>query len=236
MQGPEAAHFALRFANVRFLQNAKPLLDGVSFTVGAGGASVILGPNGAGKTLLLRLAGGLLTPTAGTVRWDNEPTRELMLQRPVLLRRSVRANIAFPLRVRGTPRAERAHLVARALSRTRLSALAARPARTLSAGEQQRLALARALVSVPRVLLLDEPASALDPGAVKLFESAIETLRADGVKIVMTTHDLAQARRLASEVLFLHRGRLLEQTPAAQFFDAPQSEAARKFLNGELLA
>jgi tungstate transport system ATP-binding protein len=133
-------------------------------------------------------------------------------------------------------RAERRERVARALAATRLAAHAERPARTLSVGEQQRVAMACAWALEPEVLLLDEPAAALDPSATRELENAICAMRDEGRKIVMSTHDLAQARRLASEVLFLHGGRLLEQTPAAEFFASPRSDPARRFLAGELLA
>jgi tungstate transport system ATP-binding protein len=121
------------------------------------------------------------------------------------------------------------------LAATGLDGLAHRGARQLSVGEQQRLALARAWALRPQVLLLDEPAASLDPGASRALESAIRAIREDGTKIVMTTHDMAQARRMANEVLFLHRGRLLEQTPAVKFFESPASAEATAFLRGELL-
>lgn len=230
----------LHFERVCFERGGRMLLQDVSFRVEHGPTSVILGPNGAGKTLVLRLACGLLTPGSGSVRWAGgaKAAREstaLVFQRPLLLRRSVRANIDFVQRVRGVPRRQRARRTQEMLEYSGLLSKAGRPARTLSAGEAQRLALARASALLPRVLLLDEPAGALDPGAGKLLENNILALQKDGVKIVMTTHDLGQARRLAGEVLFIHGGRLLEQSPAAQFFERPQSEAADKFLRGEIV-
>lgn len=216
-------------------------LDGVSFSLGAGPTSVILGPNGAGKSMTLRIANGLVAPSAGTVRWSGPggeraaERRALVFQRPVLLRRSVAANVHYALRVRGVPRQERLERTERVLAATGLVAYAARRARTLSVGEQQRLAIARAWSLEPEVLFLDEPAASLDPGASRALESAIRAIRAEGTKIVLTTHDLGQARRLADEVLFLHRGRLLEQTPAEAFFREPSTVEARKFLQGEIL-
>jgi tungstate transport system ATP-binding protein len=224
----------LRFERVRFAAGERELLHDVSFTLTASGISVLLGPNGAGKSLVLRLAAGLLSPSGGSVRAG--VANALVLQRPVLLRRSVAANVSYPLALRGLPRAAREERVARALEATRLSAHAQRPARTLSVGEQQRVALAAAWAREPELLLLDEPAAALDPSATLALERAVYAIRDAGVKVAMSTHDLAQAKRLASEVLFVHEGRLLEQTPAAQFFSSPRSEAARRFLAGELLA
>jgi tungstate transport system ATP-binding protein len=214
-------------------------LHQISCRLEAGSLSVLLGPNGAGKSLCLRLAAGLLRAAEGSVRWHGPHpaagSTAIVLQRPVLLRRSVRANLAYPLRLQGVPREEAEERIARVLSATRLSELAERPARRLSVGEQQRVALAQAWVRQPAVLLLDEPAAALDPGATGALEAAVQALRADDVKVVMSTHDLGQARRMADEVLFLHRGRLLEQTPAASFFEEPRSPEGRKFLAGEIL-
>lgn len=236
-----ASILPLAFESVRFAAGERTLLHGLDFRCTAGGISVLLGPNGAGKSLVLRLASGLLAPSSGAVRWlgagaaNPADAHAIVLQRPVLLRRSVAANVDYPLALRGVPRTERALRVARALRATRLDAHAQRPARTLSVGEQQRVAMACAWAREPEVLLLDEPAAALDPSATRELERAICAMRDEGRKIVMSTHDLAQAKRLASEVLFVHAGRLLEQTPAAEFFAGPRSEAARRFLAGELL-
>jgi len=217
------------------------LIDRVSLAIEAGSRTVILGPNGAGKTLLLRLCHGLIGPSAGTIRWaepDPQARRRaqaLVFQRPVLLRRSALANVTYALAVAGVPRRARRPRAQAALERVGLAALAARPARVLSGGEQQRLALARAWALAPKVLFLDEPTANLDPAATRAIEAAIRAMHADGVKIVMTTHDLAQARRLADEVVFLHRGRLIEHSPAEVFFRQPQSPQAQAFVAGELL-
>jgi tungstate transport system ATP-binding protein len=158
----------------------------------------------------------------------------MVFQRPVLLRRSAEANIRYVLALRGVPWARRRPLALAALERFGLAHLAARPARVLSGGEQQRLALARAWAAEPDVLFLDEPTSQLDPSATLAVETAVEAFHGAGTKVVMTTHDLGQARRLADEVLFLSRGRLVEHAPAAAFFQAPASPEARAFLAGEL--
>lgn len=217
------------------------LLDDVSAIFEPGVRTVVLGPNGAGKSLLLRLCHGLVKPTTGSLRWGvTQPTRvrraqAMVFQRPVLLRRSAAANIDFALRVRGVPRPERRRRTIDALASAGLGAHARRPARVLSSGEQQRLALARAWALEPEVLFLDEPTANLDPAATRSVEEIIAAIHHSGTKVVMTTHDLGQAHRQADEVMFLHKGRRVEQTPAGEFFDRPRSEEARAFLAGELL-
>lgn len=209
------------------------LLDQVSFTLPQGGITAIIGPNGAGKTLTLRLCQGLITPNLGRVVWThNAPMRRAMVfQHPVMLRRSVRANIEHTVRAIGgdTKRIDAA------LSRFALTTLANRPARLLSGGEQQRLAIARAWAQAPELLLLDEPSSQLDPGQTRDIEMLIQQLAADGITILMTTHDLGQARRLAKRILFFNRGRLIEDNTAGSFFTAPATQEAQTFLTGELL-
>jgi tungstate transport system ATP-binding protein len=216
------------------------LLDTISLELRRGPRSVILGPNGAGKSLLLRICHGLLAPTSGRVRWRGvaqRPERQqaMLFQRPVLLRRSVAANISYALALHGVPRAERSERVREVLELTHLDAVASRPARVLSGGEQQRLALARIWALSPEVIFLDEPTASLDPAATRTIERLIEKIHAAGAKVVLTTQDLAQARRLADEVLFLHKGRLVEVAPAELFFESPRSAEAQAFLRGELL-
>lgn len=225
---------------LRYAVNGKVLLHDLSFVLEAGRRTVLLGPNGAGKTLTLRLCHGLLLPTSGSLRWSGDaaarPGRQAMVfQRPVMLRRSVAANIRVALALAGIPREVRGEHTRWALERTGLSDLAHRAARQLSGGEQQRLALARAWATRPEVLFLDEPTANLDPAATRAIEELIQAIHESGTKIVMTTHDLGQARRLADEIFFLCRGHLLEQGPADAFFDTPRSAEAQAFLKGELL-
>ena len=195
----------------------------------------------AGKSLLLRLCHGLLQPSAGTITWAGaapETARRcqaMVFQRPVLLRRSTAANITYVLRLQGIPRRQRRAMVTETLEQAGLLPLAARPARVLSGGEQQRLALARAWALKPQVLFLDEPTASLDPAATRAVEALLDRIHHTGTKIIMTTHDLGQARRLADEVLFLHHGRLVEYAPATAFFSNPQSKEAAAFLEGKLL-
>jgi len=251
--------FPLALTGVGFRAKGLNLLRGITCTLEAGPRTVILGPNGAGKSLLLRLCHGLIPASSGEIAWrgtgGNAPARSqatraparaqatrapartqaMVFQRPIMLRRSVAANVGYALSLAGVPRRERAALVDEVLAKTGLRPLADRSARVLSFGEQQKLALARAWVLQPQVLFLDEPTASLDPSATHAFEEIIADIRASGCKIIMTTHDLGQARRIADEVLFLNRGRLLEHAPADAFFSRPASPEAAAFLRGELL-
>jgi tungstate transport system ATP-binding protein len=216
------------------------ILSDVTLSIAAGRPTLIIGPNGAGKSVLLRLLHGLLTPSEGTIRWGDPSgaarrRQAMVFQRPVLLRRSALANVLYPLRLVGIPAQQRADRAEQALRLVGLAALADRPARRLSGGEQQRLALARAAATGPEVLFLDEPCASLDPGATRTVEEIIARLAAQGTKIVMTSHDLGQARRLAGDVVFLHGGRVVEHTPATAFFAGPASPEAAAFLRGDLL-
>jgi tungstate transport system ATP-binding protein len=241
---PRAAHplMPLVVRGLSYAAGGKRILDEVSFEIRDGARTVILGPNGAGKSVLLRICHGLLAPSSGEVLWAGRKPAEtrrrqgMVFQRPVLLRRSVAGNLLHALRVRGVPKRLRDTLVDEALQASGLAPMARQSARTLSGGEQQRLAVARAWVLKPDVLLLDEPSSNLDPEATRAIEELILAVEADGTRIVMTTHDIGQARRLANEVLFLHRGRLLEHAPAERFFTAPGDSAAARFIAGALLA
>jgi tungstate transport system ATP-binding protein len=229
----------LDLLGVGYAPDGTPLLADLTLSIPAGRRLMVMGPNGAGKSLFLRLCHGLIEPTSGQRRWacgtPRTQAQAMVFQRPVLLRRSVAANLAYPLSLMGLSRAQRLATVTRTLDRFGLSALADRPARLLSGGEQQRLALARAWAMQPQVLFLDEPTSALDPSATRIIEEMIVDFSAEGITIVMTTHDLGQARRLAQDVAFLHRGRLAEHGPAETFFHAPATREARAFLAGDLI-
>ncbi|HET7410380.1 MAG TPA: ATP-binding cassette domain-containing protein [Paracoccaceae bacterium] len=227
------------FEDVTLTVGGRALLDRLSFELRPGGVTALVGPNGAGKSLSLRVLAGLIRPTSGHVRFAEKPpsAREMALvfQKPVLLRRSVRANLDHALATYGVPRRERPGRIAGLLRQTDLAGLADAPARRLSGGEQQRLAMARALAAGPRFLLLDEPTASLDPQATAMIEELVRRAAADGVKVLMVTHDREQAARLAGDVLFLNRGRLVEAAPARRFFEAPASREARAYLEGDLL-
>ncbi len=228
----------VQFERVSYATGAVRILADVDLALKDGGPTMLMGPNGSGKTTLLKLANGLLMPTAGQVTFDGTPhappgSRAIVFQKPVMLRRTVAANIAFALAAAGKPNSEAQ--VFRLLELAHIAPLADRPARRLSGGEQQRLALARALARSPQVLFLDEPTASLDPSSTKLVEEIITHVASSGVKIVMSTHDLGQARRLAREVVFLAKGRVIEHAAADRFFTEPATQEARRFLAGDLV-
>ena len=244
MTGPQPSEkegiLPLVLENVMFGDNGRRLLDDISLSLEAGPLSVILGANGAGKSLLLRLCHGLIAPTAGSLSWRGplgpEASRHqaMVFQRPVMLRRSVRANLAYALKARHVPRRRRPGDIEAALAEARLAHVAGQPALSLSGGEQQRLALARAWVVHSQVVFLDEPTANLDPAGTKIFETFVRAMHRAGTKIVMTTHDIAQARRLADEIIFLSDGRVIESSAAADFFEAPKTAEAEAYVRGIL--
>lgn len=230
----------LTVEGLSFEADGKRLLDGISFSLPAGGVTAIIGPNGAGKSLALRLCHGLLAPSSGGVRWQagggevsGRKRHAMVFQRPVMLRRSVKANLAHALAAVGAN--DVGTRVTAALQRFGLADLSSRPARLLSGGEQQRLAIARAWSLQPEVLFLDEPSSQLDPGATRQIEEMIRDLAAEGMTIVMATHDLGQARRLSQRLFFLNRGRLIEDAATSTFFVSPVTPEAQAFVAGGLL-
>ena len=239
MRAP-VSELPIEFDAVTVAAGAVTILDSVSLALHAGAPTVLIGPNGSGKSTLLRVAMGLLPPTRGRVTWggrgDVPPLRRaIVFQRPAMLRRSAAANIRFAFRAAGVPRADHARRTVELLELVGLGNLAGRAARHRSGGEQQRLALARALARDPAVLFLDEPTASLDPVATKAVEDIIRAVSDRNIKVVMATHDLGEARRLAGDIVMLHRGRITERGAATSFFDTPQTAEARAFLAGELL-
>jgi tungstate transport system ATP-binding protein len=228
---------------LRVERGGRVILDDVDFGVAADSeATILLGPNGAGKSVLIRCLAGLMQPDSGTLTWAGKaPDRAritrigFVFQRPILLERSALANIDYALRVTNAPFRDRTATALQALDSAGLAHLAAQPARSLSAGEQQRLALARAIACAPELLILDEPTANLDPASTAAFERSLHGIRQRGTPVVLITHDLGQARRLGDRIVFMHRGRILETTPAAQFFTKPQSPQAAAFVRGELV-
>jgi tungstate transport system ATP-binding protein len=232
MRAP-ASDVPVAFENASLRVGDVHLLSDIDLVLGDGAPTVLLGPNGSGKSTLLRLGMGLVAPTSGRVAWGGRtaPGERLAMvfQRPVMLRRTAAANIAYALPKRDDAR------VMDLLTEVGLAPLAQRPARRLSGGEQQRLALARALARNPEILFLDEPTASLDPAATKAVEDIVQQIANAGVKIVMATHDIGQARRLAGDIVFLARGRLVEHADAATFFNQPQTREAAAFLRGDLV-
>jgi tungstate transport system ATP-binding protein len=236
-----ASELPVMFSEVAIVAGEVTILDGISLVLLADSApTVLIGPNGAGKTTLLRAAMGLIPVSRGRITWGGRDTAAperlaILFQRPVMLRRSTAGNVRYALAAAGVPRAARNQRAAELLALVGLEGLERRPARRLSGGEQQRLALARALARDPAVLFLDEPTASLDPAATKAIEDIVRAVTARGVKVVMSTHDLGQAKRLAGDVVLLHRGRLIESGPASEFFAHPRTQDARTFITGELL-
>jgi tungstate transport system ATP-binding protein len=237
---PPLANLPVEFQEVSVIAGAVRILDRITLTLLPGAPTILIGPNGSGKTTLLRTAMGLLAPTLGRLTWGGQgigapKRRAIVFQRPTMLRRSVAGNLRYALRAAGIRRAGHDARLAELLNLVGLDGLEDRPARRLSGGEQQRLALARALARDPTVLFLDEPTASLDPVATKAFEDVIRAVVARGIKVVMSTHDLGEGRRLAGEIVLLHRGRVIESAASADFFAAPRSPEARKFISGDLL-
>ena len=229
----------LQVSSLFFSVRGKQLLNDFNLQLDTPGVTAVMGPNGAGKSLLVRLLHGLLKPDSGSVEWNRRPldltvrqAQAMVFQKPILLRRSVAANIDFVLE-HCEPKSNKS--CRQILEEAGLYAQRMQPARLLSGGEQQRLALARALATSPEVLFLDEPTASIDPSATRQIEHWLEQISASGVKLVLVTHDIGQARRLASDVVFMHRGGLCEHTPAEQFFATPQSREAQAYLRGELV-
>jgi tungstate transport system ATP-binding protein len=235
-----ASILPLTVNELSFSIGSASIIERISFELEGGARTVILGANGAGKSILLRLCHGLLKPKSGSIVWRGGypgpagKRQAMVFQRPVMLRRSAYNNLDYALKLTGMAPDKRKLRATAALEKVGLGALAQRPARVLSGGEQQRLALARAWALHPEVLFLDEPTASLDPTATRAVEDIIAAIHADGTKIVMTTHNLGQAKRLADEILFLHRGRLIERAPAERFFAHPATPEAAAFIKGEL--
>lgn len=250
-EDPAKAILPLALEDVGLFRNGKRVIKDVtcSFEALGGdapGKTFIIGPNGAGKSLLLKICHGLVRPDEGRVVWHGagamggnsnmvKSRQAMVFQRPVLLRRSAQANIDFALAIRGVPRSERADRVRMLLKQTGLGRLATTPARALSFGEQQRLALARALAIDPEVLYLDEPTASLDPASAHMVEDLVEQAVLRGTRVIMSSHDLAQTARMADDVIFMHRGRIKEHAAAVDFFHEPSNDLAKDFLDGKLL-
>jgi len=234
------------------VRNGRTVLSVDAVSVGKSPCTAIIGPNGAGKSLLLRVLGGLLTPDAGRVSWGGAPVlapdqslnnaqrdRRLSVgfvsHRPALLARSARHNLEYALRARGTVRAVARKKAIAALENAGLSAIVNTPAQRLSAGEQQRLALTRALALEPAILLLDEPTASVDPLSTAPIEAMLKLASNQGCRVVIVSHDLHQVKRLADEVLLMNQGELVEQQAVLPFFDAPLSPVARSWVAGDLL-
>lgn len=228
---------SLAAATVRF-GDVVALRD-VDLTLHRGERVMLIGSNGSGKTTLLRLLHGLVDGQGrrqvhALVPEGRAPQVAMLFQHPFLLSLSARWNLLIGLWLHGVPRAERAQRCLQAMERVGLANVARRPARDLSGGQQQRLALARAWALEPDVLFLDEPTASLDPGAKREVEALIERIAAAGVTVVMSTHNLGQAKRLGTRVVYLEAGRVVVDLPVGRFFEDELPEEAARFLRAEL--
>lgn len=232
--------FPLKVRGAATSRRGKTLVGPVDLELAGQGVCVVIGPNGSGKTTLLRLLHGAARLTKGEISWacSMEEARHhqaFVFQRPVMLRRSVEDNIAYPLQARGVRRSEARSKAREWAERVGLSGMLDRPAPVLSGGEQQKLALARALIVKPRLLFLDEPCAALDGRAMREIEKILVDAKSSGTRLILSTHDMGQARRLADDVVFLLRGKVHENGPATEFFGQPGSLQAQAFLNGDIV-
>jgi tungstate transport system ATP-binding protein len=223
----------VRLTALRYRVGTVDILRDIALTVKTGERVALLGANGAGKTSLLRMIHGLLTPSAGTVAAPAANEQAMIFQKPLLLKRTTSENVDFALRARGVEREAARMLTAQTLERCGILSLADRYARTLSGGEQQKLALARAWALKPTLLLADEPTASLAPAAVLALEQLMRAMCANGTSLIFATHNRGQARRLATRVLMMSEGRIVEDCAADQFFSNPVSQEAIEYLNVE---
>jgi tungstate transport system ATP-binding protein len=230
--------FPLKVTDLRWRVGGRAVLDGLTLELGGDGITILLGPNGAGKSVLLRSLCGLIEPESGHIDFGGGPRPEsgvaMVFQQPKMLRDSLLGNVELALRPLGVAAAERRSRAQAVLERVGLAHRAMDSARGLSGGERQRLALARAWITRPRLLLLDEPTASLDPSSVEAIERIVREIRTEGTRILMTTHNLGQATRLADDVVFMDAGRVCEHAPVQRFFARPASQAARLYIQGEL--
>lgn len=235
-----SALFPLVLSGATTSRRGRRLIGPIDLTLDGAGTTILLGPNGAGKTTLLRLMHGLARLSGGSLRW-NAPTDEaqarqaFVFQTPIMLRRTVLANLTYPLQLRRVPRAEAAATAQDWAVRVGLADMVNRSAPFLSGGERQKLSIARALITEPDVLFLDEPTAALDGRATREIEAILQDAATRGTRIIMSTHNLGQARRLANDIVFLQAGQVAEHAEAESFFAGPQHAAAQAYLLGDIV-
>ncbi|UWQ25322.1 ATP-binding cassette domain-containing protein [Leisingera aquaemixtae] len=232
--------FPLVAQGAQVRRRGKVLVGPVDLMLGGRGTSIVIGPNGAGKTTLLKMLHGIVRMNGGSLDWacpleEAQKRQAFVFQTPVMMRRTVIDNIAYPLRLAGMSRRKARARAADWAGRVGLGEILLRQATMLSGGERQKLALARALVREPEVLFLDEPCAALDGRATREIEEILAHASDSGTRLIMSTHNMGQARRLADEVIFVLGGRIHEFSPAEAFFAGPQTPQGRAFLNGDIV-
>ncbi len=227
----------IQFKGVTVRFGGVAALDGVDLRIGPGERVALIGPNGSGKTTLLRVLHGVLRPTAGSVLHDGALRQAMLFQRPYVLRASALANVALGLWLRGVRWKQAKERAAAALGRVGLADLASRNARTLSGGQLQRVAMARAWALDPQMLLLDEPTASLDPHAKREVESLMGEFAEGGMTLVFASHNLGQVKRLATRVVYMQQGRVFADLPVQAFFEGPLGATSREaelFVRGEM--
>ena len=229
----------IQFVDLSVVLGQKLILDKINCKIKSNSITAVLGPNGAGKSIFLQTINGLVFIQSGRLTFNsmqnNQKIREqqaMVFQTPVLLRRTVMANMQFVSNLRNKKSNQ---LLKNLLDKVGLEGYEEKPARLLSGGEKQRLSMARALIVNPNLLLLDEPTANLDPYSLNLIEDLVLEENSIGKTVIFTTHDMSQAKRLATDVIFLNKGKVLEQTVSKTFFKKPKSFEAQKYINGEIL-
>lgn len=230
----------LTLKHVVVRRRGKRLIGPVSLTLQAEGVTIVIGPNGSGKTTLLRSMHGIERLSEGSLAWQvpeaqTRGRQSFVFQTPIMLRRSVRENLVYPLALNKVAAAQQDERARHWAAQIHLDGALNPQATVLSGGERQKLALARALIRKPDVLFLDEPCANLDGRAIREIEEILLRAKAAGTRLIMATHDMGQARRLATEVVFMHRGQVCEMTPAGDFFERPATSEAAAFLKGDIL-
>ena len=229
----------IRFTDLSIVLGQRTILDKVNCKIKSNSITAVLGPNGAGKSIFLQTINGLVSVLRGSVSFNLIENKEeirkqqaMVFQTPVLLRRTVIANMEF---VSNLHNKEGNLFLKKILKKVGLEGYDKKSARLLSGGEKQRLSMARALTVKPNLLLLDEPTANLDPYSLNLIENLILEENSNGKTVIFTTHDMAQAKRLATDVIFLNKGKVIEQTVSKIFFKSPKTLDAQKYINGEIL-
>jgi tungstate transport system ATP-binding protein len=229
--------FPLTLSNLTVRRRGKSVLGPIDLVIGQGGPTMVIGPNGSGKTTLLRVMHGIERVSEGTASWAqaDQATHAYVFQSPVVLRRSVAENLSYPLELIKTPNSQIGAAVDHWIERIGLGKVRDDPAARLSGGERQKLAIARALIRDPAVLFLDEPCSNLDGRSTREIEALLLETAAAGTRVIMATHDMGQARRLATDVIFMMSGRIAETGLAIDAFETPKTAGLRAFLKGDIL-
>jgi len=219
--------FPMNACNLSVKVRQKHIIGPINLTISEGGITVLMGPNGAGKTTLLKALHGIIRLANGQVTFA--------FQSPIMLRRSVLENLAYPLVINRQDKQSAMERAQTWATKIGLSAHMDRPAPFLSGGEKQKIALARALITSPKLLFLDEPTASLDGAATVEIEALLSEAQSTGTTIIMSTHNIGQARRMASRVLFMKDGQIDAHSAANAFFDTPPTDAAQKFIAGDIV-